>query len=150
MTPPLPSAPHILTKIAESTATLKGSGTAQEMVDALSWLIHLIGDIHQPLHCVTHITSQHPAPEGDRGGNSFKLKGTPNNLHSVWDSSVSFQHNLDDSALASSIIQEHSRQLLAGDLKVTLTYEQHRYVPTNCFGETEYYVTAVQVHPQQQ
>ena len=38
----------------------------------------------------------------------------------------------------------------AAGLKVTLTYEQHRYVPTNCFGETEYYVTGVQVHPQQQ
>jgi hypothetical protein len=27
--------------------------------------------------------------------------------------------------------------------QVSLTYEQHRGVPTSCFGETEYYVTAV-------
>ena len=25
--------------------------------------------------------------------------------------------------------------------RVAINYEQHRYVPTNCFGETEYYVT---------
>jgi hypothetical protein len=28
--------------------------------------------------------------------------------------------------------------------QVSLTYEQHRGVPTTCFGETEYFVTAVQ------
>jgi hypothetical protein len=27
--------------------------------------------------------------------------------------------------------------------QVSLSYEQHRGVPTSCFGETEYYVTAV-------
>jgi hypothetical protein len=27
--------------------------------------------------------------------------------------------------------------------RVTLTYEQHKAVPTNCFAETEYYVTKV-------
>ena len=31
---------------------------------------------------------------------------------------------------------------LSGE-RVTLSYEQHRGVPTNCFGETEYYITAV-------
>jgi hypothetical protein len=119
MNPPVPPAPHVISKIAEFTATLKHGGTVQEMVDGLSWLIHLIGDIHQPLHCVTHVTPQHPAPQGDRGGNSFKLKGTPNNLHSVWDSSVSFTPVPDEGALAQAIIQQHSRQQLAADLQVT-------------------------------
>lgn len=29
--------------------------------------------------------------------------------------------------------------------KVTLHYEQHKGVPTNCFGETEYFVTEIKV-----
>ncbi|MBI4348374.1 MAG: hypothetical protein HY553_16145 [Elusimicrobia bacterium] len=29
--------------------------------------------------------------------------------------------------------------------KVALSYEQHRGVPTTCFGETEYFVTGVRV-----
>jgi len=33
--------------------------------------------------------------------------------------------------------------------RVTLTYDQHRGVPTTCFGETEYYVTAVKLSPEQ-
>ncbi len=29
--------------------------------------------------------------------------------------------------------------------RVALTYEQHKAVPTSCFGETEYFITAVKV-----
>ncbi|NGZ88246.1 hypothetical protein [Duganella aceris] len=31
--------------------------------------------------------------------------------------------------------------------RVILTYAQHKGVPSQCFGETEYYVTKVQVQP---
>jgi len=31
--------------------------------------------------------------------------------------------------------------------RATIQYEQHRYVPTNCFGETEYYITGVRAMP---
>ena len=37
----------------------------------------------------------------------------------------------------------HQIQRLMGS-RVTITYEEHRGVPLRCFGETEYYVTAVQ------
>ena len=115
--PALPPPPHVVAKIAEFTAVLKRSGgSATEKVDALSWLIHLFGDIHQPLHCIEHISALHPA--GDRGGNSFRLKGHATNLHSLWDSCVSFTPQ-DDQTLAQSILQEHSRQQLAAELSVT-------------------------------
>jgi len=32
--------------------------------------------------------------------------------------------------------------------RVALTYQQHKGVPTTCFGETEYFVVAVKVLPQ--
>ena len=47
--------------------------------------MHYLGDIHQPLHCVSRVDDNYPA--GDRGGNSFKTKshyGTKE-LHAVWD-----------------------------------------------------------------
>ncbi len=31
--------------------------------------------------------------------------------------------------------------------RVVLSYEQHKGVPTECFGETEYYVSRIQVTP---
>lgn len=49
----------------------------------LAWVFHLAGDIHQPLHS-SSLVSQRLFPEGDRGGNSIKLKQRYN-LHSLWD-----------------------------------------------------------------
>jgi len=51
----------------------------------LVWLLHLVGDVHQPLHCTTRVSAG--APEGDDGGNGVKLAcdGCPDNLHAFWD-----------------------------------------------------------------
>jgi len=116
--PPLPPSPHVIVKIAEFSAELKKSLPHAKRVDDLSWLIHLFGDIHQPLHCITRITSAHPRPDGDRGGNSFALKGTARNLHALWDSSVSFTAE-SEQELADSILTEHSRASLSADLKIS-------------------------------
>jgi len=57
---------------------------------ALCWLLHTVGDIHQPLHSSALFTqtlfSPGTHPDGDRGGNRITLIPDPaNNLHSVWD-----------------------------------------------------------------
>lgn len=65
---------------------------------ALAWVLHLVGDLHQPLHCSARVTSEDP--RGDRGGNSFKLEPAVegledfrrDNLHSLWDGAVSRRH----------------------------------------------------------
>lgn len=57
----------------------------EEQIVALYFLIHLIGDAHQPLHL---------GREEDLGGNKIKVKwfGQPTNLHSLWDDElVDFQ-----------------------------------------------------------
>ena len=53
---------------------------------ALRILLHVTGDLHQPMHAVTRVSSQYPL--GDRGGNLFRLNTNPvaKNLHSYWDS----------------------------------------------------------------
>jgi len=60
--------------------------------DALRYLIHFVGDIHQPLHATARETDA--LPTGDRGGNDFKLADTilwpdqtrpVRNLHQLWD-----------------------------------------------------------------
>jgi hypothetical protein len=52
-----------------------------------------------------------------------------------------FRFTVRDNAVAQSLNQSMGR-------RVALHYEQHRGVPTTCFGETEYYVTEVhQVGP---
>ena len=64
------------------------AATPTERAAHLSWLIHLIGDLQQPLHCVTLVNATYPKPGGDHGGNLFNvsLGGVPVNLHFFWDS----------------------------------------------------------------
>ncbi|HTQ39799.1 MAG TPA: S1/P1 nuclease [Pirellulales bacterium] len=49
----------------------------------LCWIMHDVGDIHQPLHS-TALYSKNLFPAGDRGGNSIKTDQRQN-LHAVWD-----------------------------------------------------------------
>jgi len=49
----------------------------------LVWLLHLVGDVHQPLHCATRVSAA--APDGHDGGNAVKLDCTKCELHAFWD-----------------------------------------------------------------
>ncbi|MBP6442377.1 MAG: S1/P1 nuclease [Gemmatimonadales bacterium] len=52
-----------------------------ERAEALKWVVHLMGDMHQPLHV---------GDRGDRGGNDVKLTwaGKAWTLHSLWDTGL--------------------------------------------------------------
>ncbi len=60
-----------------------------DRAQALCWVLHLIGDLHQPLHACTMFSRDYP--EGDRGGNSQVVlrdppfRNTQTNLHLLWD-----------------------------------------------------------------
>jgi hypothetical protein len=60
-------------------------GSEEEKAVYLTWLFHLVGDIHQPLHCTAVFSERFP--EGDRGGNLalIRVQSSPVNLHSFWD-----------------------------------------------------------------
>ena len=61
------------------------SGTDEEKAVYMTWLFHLVGDIHQPLHCTAVFSERFP--EGDRGGNlaMIRISSKPINLHAFWD-----------------------------------------------------------------
>ncbi len=53
----------------------------------LYFLVHLVGDIHQPLHCATRVTQRHP--QGDGGGNGYTINATEDKqLHRYWDNAL--------------------------------------------------------------
>ncbi len=76
---------NVVTAIRSCVATLQDSTqTLSNQATALRFLIHFCGDITQPLHCSTGVTTNRPT--GDAGGNDFSLTGPGwNNLHSLWD-----------------------------------------------------------------
>jgi hypothetical protein len=84
------SLPSLPTPNAETQITAFRSVLASNDPDAkksydLVWLEHLVGDVHQPLHAATRVSSGDP--QGDHGGNLVKLCASPckNELHAFWD-----------------------------------------------------------------
>jgi len=75
-----PATDCILDKIDEFRAELRSPATgAEERLLALQFLLHLVGDLHQPLHAADH---------HDRGGNDVRVKGAGSSagtLHHYWD-----------------------------------------------------------------
>ncbi|MDQ3557503.1 MAG: S1/P1 nuclease [Gemmatimonadota bacterium] len=87
--PDVPRAGQLIDQVQRISRTLPDPSVpdSSKAVD-LAWLLHLVGDGHQPLHNNARITPEDP--EGDRGGNSFRLAGLYpyNNLHAYWDALV--------------------------------------------------------------
>jgi hypothetical protein len=63
-------------------------GRPEEKAVALCWLLHVIADLHQPLHATAAFSLRvlEPAahPHGDEGGNAIHLEDK-RNLHALWD-----------------------------------------------------------------
>lgn len=59
-----------------------------ERRQALKFVVHFVGDVHQPLHA---------GYRDDKGGNAYQVQfdGTGTNLHKVWDSGMLYTRNLD-------------------------------------------------------
>lgn len=81
-----PVTPNALTQIKTLRQTLASPTASDELKSYdLVWLLHLVGDIHQPLHATSRFTSGQP--HGDAGGNFVALCEKPcrNELHAFWD-----------------------------------------------------------------
>jgi hypothetical protein len=97
-----PSRNCILDAIVDQYRTLTTSTNLRAKADALRYIVHFIGDLHQPLHAITN---------GDRGGNCFPLthrgqvpregdrRNYSPNLHSLWDAGL-IRGLMDDRLLA--------------------------------------------------
>jgi hypothetical protein len=92
--------PNAATQIAAFRAVLAAQGASDDVKSYdLAWLLHLVGDLHQPLHCAQRFDRDDP--RGDRGGNTVKITdnespalcddprfcpfGPASNLHAFWD-----------------------------------------------------------------
>lgn len=60
-----------------------GEADDEEKALMITWLMHLTGDLHQPMHS-SALFSKKLFPHGDKGGNGIKTV-QKSNLHSLWD-----------------------------------------------------------------
>ncbi len=85
------------TQIAAMRDQLR-TGSAAQRAYAVPWLIHMAGDIHQPLHA----TSRFVGGKADHGGNSVQVcttqttctLGSAQSLHSFWDGALGADQDL--------------------------------------------------------
>ena len=82
---------------------------ANALSTAMRFFIHLIGDIHQPLHMAALVDERFPS--GDKGGNAYLLKNhySSPELHAVWDHVVYEFHKTLHVPLADSDWEEQGK-----------------------------------------
>jgi hypothetical protein len=94
----------LLSQIDAQIAILKNPAASKDQKSqALKFLIHLVGDVHQPLHV---------GGAGDKGGNACRVTwhGRNSNLHTVWDSDMIDKSQLSYTELADFASQGRSMQ----------------------------------------
>ena len=84
----------VIAKIEDFEKVLANpAATPVQRREALMFVVHFVGDMHQPLHC---------SDNQDKGGNDVKLDffGRSSNLHSVWDSGMLGRMGTEDEMFA--------------------------------------------------
>ena len=122
----------VVTKIDQFAAVLADRTASDRKREiALKFLVHLVGDLHQPLHSTDH---------GDRGGNEIVVlyRGDRSNLHHVWDSELvrnvagpdeaAFARRLDPAVGSAAIAR------LSAGTPVDWVNESHRQAVSFAYG----------------
>ncbi|MDB6025075.1 MAG: hypothetical protein JWM68_1298 [Verrucomicrobiales bacterium] len=121
-----PKETNIIERLGVLEGVLKSKETAaSERAVALSWYLHLMGDLHQPLHAVAWFSPEFPT--GDMGGNSVAIKpqSMPVRLHSFWDDllgtgeSYTFIDHVADTIEANPLLEKGKLK----ELKAHRTYQ---------------------------
>ncbi|AKC88169.1 endonuclease [Pseudoxanthomonas suwonensis] len=82
----------VVAALEKQTAILADPGrTDAERRQALKFVVHFVGDVHQPLHA---------GHAHDRGGNDYQVnyRNKGSNMHSLWDSGLLNARRLDEDA----------------------------------------------------
>lgn len=86
---------------AQSAILADRSKPLAERQQALKFVVHLVGDIHQPMHAgYAH----------DKGGNDFQVQynGRGTNLHSLWDSGMFYEQRSNDDAFLQRLLAQRA------------------------------------------
>ncbi|HMH23738.1 MAG TPA: S1/P1 nuclease [Puia sp.] len=93
----------------------------EQKVVALKFVVHFVGDLHQPMHV---------SREEDQGGNKIQVNydGKGTNLHSLWDSRLIEHQGLNDEQLAQKYDQITPGQIKEwqGDLLIKWIWESYQ------------------------
>ena len=140
---PLPEvpAPNAQTQIAAFRAALASASSDDVKSYDLAWLLHIVGDVHQPLHCAARV--RQGQPHGDAGGNLVKVCAPECTwtLHWYWDSPL----GPNDAPIA--IVIAAAKRLPAAPKKAARISKEAEWVDEG-FRAAQQYVYAAPVGPE--
>ena len=93
-----PDGQCLVVAIERQTKVLASNAPDEKRLNALKYLIHLVGDVYQPLHA---------GYLDDKGGNKYQLQAfmRGSNLHALWDSGIIKSMNEDPDAMTARLLK---------------------------------------------
>ena len=94
-----PAGQCVVAAIERQAAELASNATDDKRLNALKYLVHLVGDVYQPLHA---------GYLDDKGGNKYQLKAfmRVSNLHAFWDSGMINSINEDADSMTDRLLKK--------------------------------------------
>lgn len=102
-----------------------------DRVAALKYVVHFVGDIHQPMHV---------SRAEDKGGNTIQVRydGQGTNLHSLWDTKLLEHAGLNQEQLAKQFDKATPHEIAKwqGDAQINWAWESYQ-ISSQLYGEIE-------------
>lgn len=122
-----PNGRCVVAAVDRQAETLEYAVSDEASLQALKYLVHLVGDVHQPLHA---------GYRDDKGGNKYQLQAfmRGSNLHALWDSGL-IRH-LDENTgttVKRLLAKSLPRKPLKAHMALTTAEESCRIVGMNGF-----------------
>jgi hypothetical protein len=124
---PQPGEQNVVRQLGVAARMVK-EGNQEDQAVYLCWLLHLVGDVHQPLHATALFSEQFP--DGDQGGNLAYVVlhdgANKTKLHPMWDGLLG--KSTSPSAIGRVVQQvntmlEQNPDLIKADLQAHATFE---------------------------
>jgi hypothetical protein len=127
---------QVSNKVDVYTALVKEEGiladekaSREDRLTALKYIVHFVGDIHQPMHV---------SRAEDKGGNTIQVQydGQGTNLHSLWDTKMLEHPGLSEAQLAQNLDKAMPEQIKKwqSDLPIVWAWESYQ-ISTRLYGE---------------
>ncbi|MGZ3886143.1 MAG: S1/P1 nuclease, partial [Flavisolibacter sp.] len=119
--------PNVYQAVRQMEQQLRDPARSQEeRIDALKFLVHFVGDLHQPMHV---------SRAEDQGGNKIQVNflGKGTNLHSLWDTGLPEQEGLNEEQLAARVDKATPAQIMVWQNEPLLQWLWESYQLSSSF-----------------
>lgn len=113
-----PDGQCVVGAIDKQLAVLASNTSDEKRLVALKYVVHLVADVHQPLHA---------GYADDRGGNTYQIQafGRGTNLHALWDNGLIENTGLDTAAMTAKLL---AASATAGEVDAARVAEESRRI----------------------